>query len=221
MDTLWLPLLRNLRRGAVLVCMALAAAVVAPGAHAQAPVVKAGGPAAAASAAPRPLRADTPEPGTPAPGATQGRWKWRDASGRINVSDLPPPREIPEKDILERRLPAGRDSPGAARMAPANPAAATGASAPASPRPSADADLERRRRAEQAREAQPRAAQEDPQLAARKRDNCSRARAQLAALESGQRMARVNEKGERTVLDDRARAEEARRAREIIAADCG
>ena len=95
------------------------------------------------------------------------------------------------------------------------------ASAPAAPRPSADADLERRRRAEQAREAQARPAPEDPQLAARKRDNCSRARAQLAALESGQRMARVNEKGERTVLDDRARAEEARRAREIIAADCG
>jgi hypothetical protein len=39
-------------------------------------------------------------------------------------------------------------------------------------------------------------------------------------MESGQRMARVNEKGEREVLDDRGRAEEMRQARSVIASDC-
>jgi hypothetical protein len=34
------------------------------------------------------------------------------------------------------------------------------------------------------------------------------------------RMARVNEKGEREVLDDKARADEARRTREAIASEC-
>jgi hypothetical protein len=34
-------------------------------------------------------------------------------------------------------------------------------------------------------------------------------------------MARLNEKGERVILDDAARAQEAQRAREVIAADCG
>ena len=33
-------------------------------------------------------------------------------------------------------------------------------------------------------------------------------------------MSRVNDKGEREVLDDRGRAEEMRQAREVIASDC-
>jgi hypothetical protein len=33
-------------------------------------------------------------------------------------------------------------------------------------------------------------------------------------------MARVNDKGEREVLDDKARADEMRRARDVIASDC-
>jgi hypothetical protein len=40
------------------------------------------------------------------------------------------------------------------------------------------------------------------------------------ALQSGQRMARINEKGEHEVLDDKGRAEELRVAREAIASDC-
>ena len=43
---------------------------------------------------------------------------------------------------------------------------------------------------------------------------------QLATLDSGQRIARINAEGEREILDDEARAEEARRAREVIASDC-
>ena len=39
-------------------------------------------------------------------------------------------------------------------------------------------------------------------------------------MESGQRMARMNDKGEREILDDKQRAEESRRAREVIASDC-
>jgi hypothetical protein len=33
-------------------------------------------------------------------------------------------------------------------------------------------------------------------------------------------MARTNDKGEREILDDKARAEEAQRARKIVASDC-
>lgn len=51
-------------------------------------------------------------------------------------------------------------------------------------------------------------------------ENCKRARGAQAALESGQRMARTNEKGEREVLDDRARAEELGQARSVVASDC-
>ena len=47
-----------------------------------------------------------------------------------------------------------------------------------------------------------------------------RARRSLVTLESGQRMARTNDKGEREVLDDKARAEETKRTRGIIASEC-
>jgi len=42
----------------------------------------------------------------------------------------------------------------------------------------------------------------------------------MVALEGGQRMARINDKGERENLDDNARADEMRRAREVIASEC-
>ena len=40
------------------------------------------------------------------------------------------------------------------------------------------------------------------------------------ALQGGQRIARINDKGEREVLDDRGRADEMRQARDVIASDC-
>lgn len=151
-----------------------------------------------------------------------GLWKWRDASGRVTVSDQPPPREVPERDILER--PAARSPQSASPGVQPRPASAP---APGRTASSAggrtDPELEARRRAEaaKARQSGKAAAAEDPQTIARKRENCQRARSALAMLESGQRMARLNDKGERVVLDDAARAQEAQRAREVIAADCG
>ncbi|MFO1327496.1 MAG: DUF4124 domain-containing protein [Rubrivivax sp.] len=138
----------------------------------------------------------------------QAQWRWRDASGRITASDLPPPRDIPEKDILQR--------PGAPRSTVAAPAPAA-ASAPASA--PVDKDLQARRRAAD-EQAQAKAKAEEQRIAALRADNCNRARNHLATLESGQRMARINDKGEREVLDDKMRADETRRAREVIASDC-
>lgn len=138
------------------------------------------------------------------------QWRWRDASGRVTASDLPPPREIPEKDILQR--PGGVRAP-----APAAPAAA--ASAVPAPAPAVDKELEARKKAADQQQ-QAKAKAEEQRLAAVRAENCSRARSHLANLESGQRLARVNDKGEREFLDDKMRADEARRAREIIASDC-
>lgn len=155
-------------------------------------------------------------------------WKWRDANGRVTVSDQPPPRDVPERDILERPAPRSAltvESAAAGRQpAPARrdgaPPAQTAASAAAA---RVDPELEARRKAEQAKalESAKSGAPADPQALARKRENCARARAQLASLDTGQRMARLNAKGERVILEDAERAQEANRAREIIAADCG
>lgn len=143
-----------------------------------------------------------------------GSWKWRDASGRITVSDLPPPKEVPEKDILERPDAARRRATApapAASPAAATPAAA--ASAVADPRA-----LARQRDAE--REAQARARADEARLATQRAENCQRAREQLKMLESGERLMQYNEKGERVVMDDARRSSELRRVREIIASEC-
>ncbi len=153
-----------------------------------------------------------------AAGTAHAQWKWRDKDGRITVSDRPPPREVPDKDILGRppapaRAPA---APSAAPAAPAAPAAATGASAPATP---LDREVQARRRAAE-EELAAKAKAEEERSAARRAENCRQARSQMAALESGQRMVRTNDKGEREVLDDQARAQEIQRAREAIASEC-
>lgn len=143
----------------------------------------------------------------------QAQWQWRDKNGQITASDLPPPRDVPDKDILKRP-----DT--GARKAPAPSAAAAPAAASAAPAPSAgDRELEARKRAAE-QEQQARAQADEKRLAQQRAENCSRARAHLAGLDSGQRIARSNAKGELEVLDDKGRAEEKRRANEIIASDC-
>ena len=141
------------------------------------------------------------------------QWKWRDKDGQVNVSDRPPPRSVPDKDIL------GRPSPDARRNV-ATPAAAASAAPAASTAPTAleREVLARKKQAEQDGAAKAKA--EEDRLTAVRAENCRAARSQLATMESGQRVARISDKGEREILDDKARAEESRRARDVIASDC-
>ena len=100
-------------------------------------------------------------------------------------------------------------------MAPAPATAA--ASAPA--KAAVDPELEeRRKRTEQEQAA--RAEADKQKAAAVRKDNCQRARDQLATLDSGQRIARIKADGEREILDDDMRAKETKRARDIIASEC-
>ncbi|MGL6112100.1 MAG: DUF4124 domain-containing protein, partial [Rubrivivax sp.] len=32
----------------------------------------------------------------------EAQWKWRDSRGQMHISDTPPPRDIPDKDVLQR-----------------------------------------------------------------------------------------------------------------------
>ncbi len=142
-----------------------------------------------------------------APAAAQ--WKWRDQNGRITVSDLPPPRDIPQQNILQRPDPVQ-----VARPAPAASAASAAVEAPR-----VDPELQARRQAAEDAEAA-RQREQEAQVAQRRAENCRNARAHLAALDTGQRIARYNAQGEREILDDRQRAAEAKRARDVIASDC-
>jgi type IV secretory pathway VirB10-like protein len=147
------------------------------------------------------------------PAAAQ--WKWRDKGGQIQYSDLPPPQGVADQDILQRPL-------AAQRRAAAAPPAASAASAAARVEP----ELEARRRKdeqEQAAKKQEQAAKkkaDDEKVAAGRADNCTRAKGYMRTLDDGLRIARVNDKGEREILDDKARAEEIKRTREVMASDC-
>ena len=143
--------------------------------------------------------------------------KWRDKAGQTQYSDLPPPAGTAEADILLRPN-AGQ------RRAAAAPVAAAAASDAASAAPrlapkASEPELEaKRRKVEEEAAAQKKA--DEARMAAARADNCVRAKAQVRTMESGIRVTRTNEKGEREYLDDATRATEAQRSRGIVASDC-
>jgi hypothetical protein len=116
-----------------------------------------------------------------------------------------------------------RPDPAAAKRPPPAAATTAAASAPATasptPKPAVDKELEARKRAGD-QEQQAKAKADEDRLAVQRAENCRRARSHASALESGQRIARTNDKGEREILDDKARADEMRRANDIIGTDC-
>jgi len=151
------------------------------------------------------------------PAAAQ--WKWRDQSGRIQYSDTPPPQGVAEKDILLRPGSASLATRAAVSVASA-PGPASAASGIVLPAPKVvDAELEaKRKKTEQDAADQKKA--EEAKLAATRAENCTRAKAQMRSIDSGVRLSRTNEKGEREFLDDKARAQEANRAREVMTSEC-
>lgn len=148
------------------------------------------------------------------------QYQWIDKDGRRVFSDRAPPADVPAKNILqEPRSASSRIAP----AAPSEPVAApepTAATAPASAPPQTeDKALEAKKQQAEAAEQARKKAEEAKQTAAQA-DNCQRARNAKATLDSGLRMARVNHKGEREVLDDAQRAAELKRVNAVIAADC-
>lgn len=148
------------------------------------------------------------------------QWKWRDAQGRIQYSDRPPPNDVRDRDILARPATAPSAAHSGARPGPAGAASAAGNTPTGTPPPSGtDPALEARKRQAEGVQDQARR-DEEARVARQKIENCARAKEYARTVESGQRIARTNDKGEREFLDDAQRARESARAREIIASDC-
>lgn len=113
-------------------------------------------------------------------------YKWRDPDGRIQYSDTPPPANA--RDVQQLRKPP--------------PAPTTGAAPAAKSYADRDADFRKRLAERQEAEAKQAQAAENERIRAR---NCEQARGQLAALDSGSRVVRFTEQGERIALDDKER----------------
>ncbi|MDQ7746385.1 DUF4124 domain-containing protein [Hydrogenophaga pseudoflava] len=154
-------------------------------------------------------------------GSALAQWVWVDASGNKVFSDTAPPPGTPEKSILRK--------PGSSRQAaPASPAPtgtdSAGAQSVDAPKVTGrDEQLEaKKKQAEkQAQEAaQAKKKAEDDRLAAARAGNCERARRAKATMDSGVRIATTNAKGEREIMDDKARAAEVQRIEGVIRSDC-
>jgi len=145
------------------------------------------------------------------------QWLWVDKDGRKVFSDRAPPSTVLEKNILKRPGQAKADPAVDNSVGDASQAPAPSASAPKLPR--VDKELaEQKKKAEQL-EADKRKA-EEARVAQQKSENCDRAKSAKAGLNSGMRIARINSKGEREVMDEAARAAEVKRVQSIIESDC-
>jgi hypothetical protein len=158
----------------------------------------------------------------------QNLWKWRDASGQLHITDTAPPAGTPAKNIL--RAPPGAVPAAAPALSPLGSGTGTGAVPAAAADPAAAAStagetaLEKKKKAadkERADKDKADRAAIDAKNAAIRKDNCARAQAALPGLQNGQRIAKINGKGEREVLDDAGRAEEVKHTQEVIATNCG
>lgn len=155
------------------------------------------------------------------PLSASAQWQWVDNNGKKVFSDQPPPTDIPEKNILRRAGP----SPSARAPAPVTPAPEGSSDAAATPKAAApkpsgvDKELEEKTKKAEA-EQKAKEAAEAAKIAKAKTESCARAREGKATIDSGIRLAKVNAKGEREIMDDTARAAEQKRVQSVIDSDC-
>lgn len=131
-------------------------------------------------------------------------YSWKDASGGVHYSDMPP---------AEAKVRTLRKAP----LAPEK------AAAPADGRPAppslAERELAFKKRRASTAEAEEKANNERTAMDARQKE-CSEAKAQLLAMQDGQRVARFVENGERVVLDDAEHEAEVERLSKYVARNC-
>jgi hypothetical protein len=159
-------------------------------------------------------------------------YQWKDKDGKTHFSDMPPPNQPgvqaqtpkrvqpsstvtkPEQDETEAETETAENGEGGTE--PKNAVAA-----PAQEKNQAgQRDEEFRKRRAAAAEAREKA-EKDAALKAQREQECQRARAQYATLNSGQRIALPTESGGRSILDDKERAVEIERAKGLIETFCG
>jgi hypothetical protein len=138
--------------------------------------------------------------------ASAQTYQWKDSAGHTVISDTPPPGSAKEGSRTIGGKTPVTNTPGATKPAEA-------------PKTFAEKDMDFKKRQQESAEKSAKDAK-DKSLAAEKRDNCDRAQKQVALLESGQRIATLDEKGERRILDEAEQANEMERARRVANESC-
>lgn len=134
--------------------------------------------------------------------AHAGLNKWVDANGVVHYSDTVPPGITKSETV---RSMAGKGQ----------------ANAPAtvSPKSVAEREAELKKAKQEKEDASQKKSQKDEE-AATKKNNCEAARENARALEEGGRIVTYDANGERSYLDDNARAQRLEEARKAVSANC-
>jgi Domain of unknown function (DUF4124) len=149
------------------------------------------------------------------PALAQAQYQWKDDNGNMVYSDRPPPASIKPTQVVKApsvKVPskddAAKDAAAGAKPATNDPVAAAAARLKAgttvasnTPQSVADKDLESKKKALEAEQADKKR-QADSEREARNKAACEDSRASVRTLESGMRVATTNAKGEREFLTD-------------------
>lgn len=140
---------------------------------------------------------------------------WLNEKGVKQYSDLPPPASVPDSKILKS---PDRSPPANVVEKSAEPAETNEETAKKAPLTIAEKNIDfQKRRMEQAEKDKERAALE--KTAADKKKNCERASDYQRTLDSGMRISRMDQAGERVYLSDEERAQEIRENKRALL-DC-
>lgn len=149
----------------------------------------------------------------PMSGQTADVYKWKDAEGKIRYSDTPPSGKTPYELLSGKKAPATR--------APVSEEGASTSSASAKDvKPTADKELDARKRKAEADNVEKKAQEKLEQQKVREQ-NCSTAKSNLMNYKQGGRLYRIDEKGERQYMDDKDLAAALEKANKEVEQWCG
>jgi Domain of unknown function (DUF4124) len=160
-------------------------------------------------------------------------YKWKDAKGKTQYSDVPPVGNIPYTTLSGNKpasAPGSESQKVDAPAAPASPAAGVGAAKPGEAKPdagkppadpkAADAAAQKKALEEKAaKDAEVKKLQQE-KLAAEKKANCKKALSDKATFEQGGRIYEVDEKGERHYIGNKEMADRLEQAKSDVATYC-
>lgn len=141
-------------------------------------------------------------------------YQWKDKEGKTHFSDMPPSNQSGTQVQTLKRTPATDTELDDSEENGAKPAAAAAPAQKKSQNEQLNEDFRKRRADAEAKE-------KAEKEAARTEQNCQRARAQYAALNSGQRVSLPTETGGRKFLNEEERALEIERTKELVDTFCG
>jgi len=131
--------------------------------------------------------------------------KWVDSDGQVHYSDQPPPPEAQSRAKTLRSESGAQDS--------------ASASSVAAPKTIAEREAELKKAQQAKKEAADKAAQKQAATEA-KQASCAIAQQNLRALQEGVRMVEIDEKGERSYIDDKQREQRIAKAQQDISTYC-